>query len=358
MSAQDEEKATRASNQCWTASQRTLRLRWIMKNAFRFGLLIITIISTSSLVYGQSFNKGGRTALQFLKIGIGARQAALGEANIAAVSDVNSIFWDPAGLTGIKSAEASADYTSWFGGMNYYAGAAGFRIKNIGVFGLDFASLSYGNIPEALVSVPSGSNDTRTGNTFTGGDVLLGVAYSHDFTDQLSIGIAGKYLRENLFTYTTSSLAFDVGTLYNVGYKNIHVAMSAQNFAGTVKWLANSNNTSGYELPLLFRIGMSFGLLGGKDAFVNVGDLNRMDVSVDAVHSNDYSERLDVGGEYVFDNFLSLRAGYRFNYTEGNLSLGFGLKTTITGVSMEIDYAYTQYTYLESPNRLTVMFDF
>lgn len=342
-----------------TVARRNTTSRHIRNNAFWSCLLILTLISSSSLVNAQSFNKGGRTALQFLKIGIGARQAAMGEANIAAVEDINSVFWDPAGLTGVSGAQASFDFNPWIAGMNYFAGAAGFKVNEVGVFAVDYASLSYGNIPEALVSVSSGSNDTRTGNTFTGGDALIGLAYSHDFTDQLSIGIAAKYLKETLFTYSASTLAFDVGTVYDVGYKGIHVAMSAQNFAGAVKFMANSNNQAGYELPLIFRIGLSFGFIGSSEnAFIDLGKLNSLIISADAVHTNDYTERLDIGGEYVFDDFLSLRAGYRFNYTEGNLSLGVGVKGAVSGLNIQVDYAYTRYTYLESPNRLSVLLNF
>ncbi len=329
-----------------------------MNKNFVFAILTSAVVFACASAHAQSFNRGGRTAFQFVKIGIGARQAAIGEASIASVHDINSVFWDPAGLTGVSGAQASFDFASWFAGMNYFAGAAGFRVDEIGVFAIDYASLGYGNIPEALTTIPGGSNDTRTGNTFTGGDVQLGLAYSHDFTDQLSIGVGAKYLKETLFTYGTSTLAFDVGTLYNVGYKGIHVAMSAQNFAGTVKFMSNSNNPAGYEIPLVFRIGASFGLVGSNNAFLNFGKVNRVTISAEALHTNDYTERLDLGGEYVFDNFLSLRAGYRFNYTEGNLSLGLGLKTRVSGLHLELDYAYTQYTYLESPNRITVMVNF
>ena len=51
----------------------------------------------------QSFNKAGRASFQFLKIGVGARQTAIGEAGISVVRDVNAVFWNPGGITGIAS---------------------------------------------------------------------------------------------------------------------------------------------------------------------------------------------------------------------------------------------------------------
>ena len=73
-----------------------------MKNFIK--IFIVLIFSLSQLSFGQ-FNKAGRTAMQFLKIGNGSRQVAMGEAAIAGVQDVNSIFWNPAAITGIQNAD-------------------------------------------------------------------------------------------------------------------------------------------------------------------------------------------------------------------------------------------------------------
>src|SRR5205807_8885159 len=111
----------------------------------------------------------------------------------------------------------------------------GCRWHDIGTVGLSYASLNYGEIQEALVTVPSGSSDTRTGNTVTGGDLLLGLSFSRQFTEMLSIGATVKYLQEKLYVYKAHIFAYDVGTSYKVGYKGMYIAMSAQNFGPSVK---------------------------------------------------------------------------------------------------------------------------
>lgn len=324
------------------------------KNILRFisAFMVTAVMMTPGL--GQ-LNKSGRTAMQFVKIGIGARQTALGEAGIAIGRDVNAIFWNPASIAGIQSAQASFSYTSWFADLRYVAGAAGFRWDGIATFAVGFAGLGYGRIPEALYRVPSGSADTRTGNTFSGGDYMWNFAVSREFTDKLSIGAGIKLLKEHLHVYEVQVVAFDVGTNYEIGYKGMRIAMSAQNFGSPVKWLANSNRREGYDLPLIFRIGYSLRLVDDLDGIMQMGAEHRVEAALDAVHTNDYGDRVHVGMEYTFKGLLALRGGYRFNYTEGNLSLGFGLNADITGTNFKFDYSFTSFEFLESPHRLTVL---
>ncbi|MBI2619829.1 MAG: PorV/PorQ family protein [Ignavibacteriales bacterium] len=328
------------------------------RRTFNHPTALVCMILIPCLSPGQDFNKGGRTAFQFLKIGVGARQVALGEACIANVRDVNSAFWDPAGLSGVSFAEASVGYTTLFADLRYYTGAAAVRWAEVGVFALSYASLDYGDIPEALVSGQNGSSDTRTGSTFSGSDLMVGFSFSREFTDHLSIGGTVKLLREQLFNHSVSLTAFDVGTFYNTGFNEISLAMTAQNFAGSVKWLANSDREEGYDIPLIFRIGTSVSLIGNGNSFIDLGVEHAITVTFDAVHTNDYAERFHLGAEYTFSDVLTLRGGYKFNYEEGNASFGVGLQRQVSGINVRFDYAFVSFQHLESPHRLTVILGF
>lgn len=314
------------------------------------------VAQQQGLEQDDDFNKGGRTAFQFLKIGVGARQAALGEASIATVRDVNSVFWNPAGISGIERYEASFSYARWLAGMDYVAGAVGGRWDGIGTFALSLAALDYGDIPEAVVGPGS---DGRTGETFSGGDFLVGLTFARDFTNRLSIGVGVKYVQEDLFEYSENTIAFDVGTTYDIGYNGLQLAMSAQNFSGAVGWLAEEEGgrAEGYDVPLVFRIGLS-GTLVGSNAFMDLGAQHEVVLSTEAINTNDFNERLHFGLEYTFNDLLALRGGYRLNYDEGNWSLGAGLSPVVGGVRMRFDYAYVGYSFLAAPQRLSVSFAF
>ena len=271
----------------------------------------------SDLGGSDGFNKGGRTTFQFLKIGMGARQAALGSASIATVQDVNAVFWNPAAITGIERAETSFSYTRWFADMNYVGGAIGGTWGRVGSVALSVAALDYGSMQEAVVG-GGGANDTRTGNTVSGGDLMIGLTFSRRFTDRLSIGLTGKFLQESLWEYDVSTYAFDVGTFYEMGYNGLTLAMSLQNYGGSVSFLdeLQRDRQEGYDLPLMFRIGAATRLVGQNEAFLKMGPAHDLVVSVEAVNTNDFSERLHVGLEYLFTDLLVLRGGYRLNYEE------------------------------------------
>lgn len=316
--------------------------------------LVLGLLVAQTDAPAQTFNKAGRAAFQFLKIGIGARQTAMGEASISVVQDVNTVFWNPAGLMGVTSTEASFSYNKWLADLDYMAGAVGFHLGDVGVVGVSYSQLSYGDIPEALAVSESGSSDTRTGNSFTGNDLSVGLSFAHQFTSNLSIGVTAKYLREKLFVYSASTFAFDVGTYYDTQFKGIKFAMSAQNFASSVKFLDVSDRKEGYDIPLLFTIGASIDLIKPEDAFLTAGDANRLTLALETVNSNDYGERWNVGAEYAFSEFLFLRGGYRFNYDDGNTSFGIGLQKQIGDFNIRLDYSYVSFKYLSSPQRISL----
>jgi hypothetical protein len=304
----------------------------------------------------NGFNKGGRTAFQFVKIGVGAQQAALGEASIAGVRDVSSAFWNPAGIMGIERYEAAFSYTQWLADMSYVGAAVGGQVGNIGTFALTVASLDYGQIPEAIVDERS---DGRTGQSFSGGDVVLGLAYARQFTERLVIGVGVKYLHENLWEFSTGTFAFDVGTTYDVGWRGLAIAMALQNYSQGVRFSnADFEYEESYDIPLVFRVGLT-GNLFGQDAFIGLDEPHQLTASIEAINSNDYGERLHLGAEYVYGGFLALRGGYRINYAEGNWSLGAGILTpAMGGVRLRADYAYVGYEFLNAPHRFTVLISF
>lgn len=318
---------------------------------------MIFLISSSSFA---QFNKAGRTAMQFLKIGIGARQTAMGEAGIAGAQDINSIFWNPASITGISNGEASFTYTQWISDLSILSGAVGYNIEGIGTMALSYISLDYGDIPEALVTSISGGTDTRTGNSFSGSDLAFGLGFARQFTDKLSIGINVRYLREDLFIYSADLWSFDVGSFYDTGWRGIKIGMSAQNFSTPARWLyTKEEEQQSYDLPLVYRIGLSIELMGREDLFLGGGpESHSVAVNVDAIHTNDYAERLHAGIEYWFMNMFSLRGGYRFNYEEGSLSAGAGVKYDAGMFNLRFDYAYVNYDFLQSPHRFSVVLGF
>jgi hypothetical protein len=306
----------------------------------------------------DGFNKGGRTGMQFLKIGVGARPAAMGDAGIAHIRDVNSVFWNPANISGVRNMEVAFSYTNWYAGIDYVAGAYGVRLGRIGVFAISVAALDYGDMQEAVVG--GGAGDARTGGLFSGSNFLTGLTYAREFTDRLSIGLSVKYVHERLFEYSAATWTFDVGSSYDLGYRGVVLSMSAQNLSGAINWMGEDSDRpdSGYDVPLVFRLGVATNLAGPADAFFITGPAHSVVLAAEAINSNDYNERVNVGIEYGLANMISLRGGYRFNLEDGGFSLGAGLMPSMGGVDLRIDYAYVAHRFLDAPHRLSLSMAF
>ena len=79
----------------------------------------IFIITVLALVIGlatasaDEFSKVGTAGAQFLKIGLGARYTALGEAATAVVDDAYGIYWNPAALANIEKTELAFTTVDW-----------------------------------------------------------------------------------------------------------------------------------------------------------------------------------------------------------------------------------------------------
>src|SRR5512143_2302252 len=93
-------------------------------------------ISSLALAAIPTFSSAaGTSGAQFLKLGAGARAAAMGDAQVACVDNVDATYWNPAGLADVDGAEISATQNNWLVGSQYQtvAGAANFRGATFGV---------------------------------------------------------------------------------------------------------------------------------------------------------------------------------------------------------------------------------
>src|SRR3954467_15532045 len=87
----------------------------------------------------------GTTSAEVLKIGVGARAIAMGEAYAAQADDVSSLYWNPGGLALMQERQASFMYDQMYQGLNYSNAAIGIPLEN-GAVGGSVSYLGYGNI--------------------------------------------------------------------------------------------------------------------------------------------------------------------------------------------------------------------
>ena len=330
-----------------------------------FGLLVVSSLSLTA--FGQ---KVGSTSMQFLKVMPSARGTAVGEAYSVWASGAEAMFWNPAGVASVKNQEFSLAYVDWLFDTKQGAFSYALSLGEVGALGLQIQYVDFGLFEETTNQSPyinDPDNPGLTGRTFHPFSYLIGATYARNLSDKFSVGLGIKYANESLFSDRTVStmisqgrfedvntwgagLLFDFGIRYNTGFRSIHVAASVQNFGSDIEYAREAN-----PVPLLFRFGIASDLIGQNALLSSGQDDSRLSVAFDIFHPNDYSQQAHAGVEYEFASFLSLRAGYKFNYDFEGWTFGGGIKQSVAGVNLMLDYSYGSLgTYLGNVQRMTL----
>ena len=353
-----------------------------MKN-ISFVLIILIFASGVS----AEVTKTGTTAGTFLNIDVGARAVSMGSAYCTLAEDVSALYWNPAGIARLDRPEALFTHTQWIADVSFnYVGVA-LPLGTAGTLGISATFLTMDDMEVTTIDYPDG-----TGEMFSAGNTAFGLTYARELTDRFSIGMSAKYAEEKIYNSKASAIAFDIGTIFDTQLAGLKIAMSIANY-GTkmqiqgrdlitqkdINEQITGNNpninamlsTDKFDLPLLFRFGISI------DALQNV-DGNSLIIAIDALHPNDNVESLNIGVEYAFNDLVFLRAGHsnlgrydkevsdvgdelvtesKFGTAEGyegGLSFGAGLKYTLSGLRMSFDYAYRDFGRLNDIQMFTI----
>ncbi|HPR89642.1 MAG TPA: hypothetical protein PL181_16640, partial [bacterium] len=92
------------------------------------------------------------------------------------------------------------------------------------------------------------------------------------------------------------------------------------------------------QLPLTFTMGAAMNLF---DLFQAEPSQHQLTLSVDFVHPNNYTERMNAGLELLLLHKLALRGGYQGNQDVASWSAGFGVRTSLGGSDLAVDYAWS-----------------
>lgn len=328
-------------------------------------LIILITLPVSS--FCQGFSKVGTAAAQFLKIGVGARTVGMGE-TFAAVNDVSALYWNPAGITNLKSISVGVSHSQWFAELFHnYAGLA-IPLSESDVLGISALSLSTNEQEVTTVEQPEG-----TGVFYNVSDIAIGLSYARALTDRFSVGVTAKYIQQTAHNVSASTVALDIGTYLRTGFHNLVIAMCVSNFGGNMQLegrdlitLADINKgisgeynpdarlkTEPWPLPLNFRVGVAMDIVGGVDPFFQ-SKYHRFTMALDGSHPNDNLERVNIGGEYSWNDTFFARFGYKINYDIERWTFGAGVKLNVGHQRVGFDYALVDYYDLGKVSRFSL----
>ncbi len=327
-----------------------------------FAALIIGLSSINTLWGQVGMKKLGQSTMNFLEVSLLPKATAMGGAFTAVGYGAESIFYNPAGLAmSDRKFDAVLTTVKWIADINYTAGALSWNMGNMGTVGLNLLTVDYGDIyGTRLLSSTSAQGYEDIGMLDNVGAYAIGLSYSRKISNQFSMGgsvqFVGQNLGSNMMNGTTkdnsqTNVSFNMGVLYYPGFKSFRFGMSIRNFAPSVKYEEVSA-----VLPTTFTMGAAMDIL---DIFMQESSKSsQVLLSIDFLHPNNYTERVNFGAEYSFIELLSIRAGYQFNRDLSGLTAGFGITPTIAGNELEFSYAYEDIDLFDSVNRFSIRLRF
>jgi hypothetical protein len=343
-----------------------------MKRIYIIPLIAVLLLALGATLVDAQTQKAGLNSAAFLKVGVGARQAALGSAVTSMDEDVTNMFWNPAGIAlKEQSAQASFTYNNWIGGLSQEAAAVSYNWADIGTIGIGFQSFGISGIAadrdngyadpqlQALVT------DQINSSTYDYQDLLLQATYSRYITDYLTLGVSVKYIHEKIDDIGTGTVGFDLGTVYNIGLLGWTIGARVNNLGGDLKFIDFAS-----PIPLTFSIGTSV-------VPVDQG-ITRWMLALDIVKPQDGTQYYYAGTELGFNKTFFVRAGWKFNYSWFGLtgsgidagttwrapvqtslergSVGVGVRVPFDTYVINVDYAYTVFSVLQDVHRFTISF--
>ncbi|MEW6515778.1 MAG: PorV/PorQ family protein [candidate division FCPU426 bacterium] len=309
----------------------------------------------------------GTAGAPFLKIGTSARAEGMGGAFTAVVDDVDSTYWNPAGLMRLKRSSIGLTHLEWFEDIRYEYISYADKYDYIGAVGVGLGFLYLGDIPKTLES-PSGDYDAaNSGGTFGASDLLLNLAWAGNLgLQENKLGIGVKIINESIDENQSFSFGVDLGD---------------QLLLSKTRWYRNlaEKSAAAYFIPSM--LGVSFKNIGTPVKFFNQNDPLPLTASFGLAYQfleEDLNVALDfdyqtveslliirAGGEYWIhtgirgapDQMLdvAVRGGYRTGY-DASSAPGFSLGAGLRYASLGLDYVYMPFGDLGVTHRISLKF--
>ena len=165
---------------------------------------IILFLIISQVSFGQAFRSFSN---EFLNLGVDAAAFGMGKAVIASSGDVNSIYWNPAGLTEVEDYQGALMHAEYFQGIGKYD-YAGFAkpIDEESTFGLAIIRFGVDDILNTTELIDNQGNINYDKiNLFSAADYAFNIAYGRELpVSGLNIGLNAKVVHRKIGDFAKS----------------------------------------------------------------------------------------------------------------------------------------------------------
>ncbi|HMS64815.1 MAG TPA: PorV/PorQ family protein [Ignavibacteria bacterium] len=283
----------------------------------KFILTIILLFFSVALLKAQ--NEGpGNTGFAVLKLGVGARPIAMGEAFSSISDDATAVIYNPARLSFIDKSNVIVMHNEVMQDVTNNFIAAKFPLSSKLVLGFGLLSTSITGIE--IRNIPGAAIDN-----FDANNLSAGLSFGYKASPNIFVGITGKYLYEKIYVDDASGFAFDFGG--NYVKNNVSFALVFSNL-GSVNSLLNLET----NIPAAVRFGGSYKISKEKLSFL---------FGLDGYKVLDGGNfHVNAGGEAGFKDMVFLRLGYQTQYENKGFTSGVGFKYK----AVYFDYAFVPYS--------------
>ncbi|MCD4812676.1 PorV/PorQ family protein [bacterium] len=306
-------------------------------------IAMIIIISSGGVVWAAQTDYAiGQIGGSELKLGLGARPVAMGEAFVGLADDVNALAWNPSGLGQISNYQVGFMHNIYIQETSQeYLAYAQPLFEGAGL-GINMTYLNYGTFEK----VDFDGTIPEVVGEFTPYVMTFAAGYGQWIMPGVAVGGAVKFISQSIDTETYSAVAVDLGGMIKPGIEGLQIGLAVQNL-GTQ--LADA------DLPMNAKAGVAYLL----PVQLKAGDIWRTLLDVNLPFGDTNYTSANIGTEYIYNKMVALRVGYKIKDTgdlEGvtGLTAGVGLQLNM----FHIDYAMLSYGDLGISHQIALTVNF
>ncbi len=295
-------------------------------------LVLLTTILIVAFAGWSEARGVGTSAANYLKAGWGARPTGMGGAFVALADDVNSLEWNPAGLSLLPPdyIHGAFEHVFWFGDVEYE------------IFSLaQLLGETYGGglqvVYRHMLDIDNIEDEPSLKVQDFAGTLGYGLQISN-----FSIGLNLKFLYTQLGPERLFGEAADLGLLVFFMERKIALGVAIQNLGPDI---------GPDSLPLNIRAGFGY-----KEVF-GANQQHALNAGLEFNQPLDNKLNLQLGLEYWYLQTFGLRIGYRQQLGGNDLQSDNFMHRMTAGASvrwadLQLDYAFVSYADLGGTHRL------
>lgn len=260
----------------------------------------------------------GDAGALFLRVGMGARSAAMGDGYTAVAQDAAAVYWNPGAMAAVLGTNLQFTHDEYLVSARLEQVAITHETR-YGTLGLSFTGM-YMDEMERREDVPT----AMPLGTFNVYDASVAVGFARYIVPNTSVGATAKPVYQKIDSWSASGWAFDIGIFHVSRIDGVKLAAVVGNLGAPMKFIEEE-----YALPRYVKVGGSYeretAALRGRWLF-----------TLDGMWVNDGDPKQHLGGEYMYRRTIAVRAGYKAGYDSYGGTFGLGVRYK----NLDLDYAY------------------